>query len=559
MARTSGRLRIVGGEMASTSRRTTIPALCRVLGLLVLMCAACSGKDESSETAVGGQPQRGGTVVLGSISDVDSWNEYLSRQSFASNLIRRIYLRLAEAQGDGQQRPQSHEPMLAESWEFADDNLSLTFKLREAVWSDGRPVSAADVRFTWQAQTSPHVPWVGAEIKSQITNVEVLDERTVRFHFGAEYPFQLADAVEGGILPEHVFGAIPLEQWATHDWSQLSVGSGPFLLERYDPGHEITLRRNPRYFREGYPLLDQVVVRVVPDAGNLLTQLMAGEIDYLEGLAPSDAHSLNSNNQVGLLAFDYPKFDYIGWNGSRPPFDDPLIRRAMTLAIDREALVTDLLYGYGRVSKGPVLSFWWSANRGLEAWPHDLDEARRLLEAAGFATLDEDGQGSGTGRQLEFDLMTNSGNRLREDMLVKIQEQLARIGVKVNVRPVEMRAMRQQAASGEYDAYLGGWTFQGKVDLKAVFGSGATPPNGMNVVFYKSDEVDRLLEAAERARDWREVKTHMDSLQLQIHEDQPYTFLYETKRVAAYGQRLRDVEIDIPADPLARLERYWIQ
>lgn len=514
---------------------------------LMLTAAGCSGPASGPAPETPATPVRGGTMIMGSITDIDAWNEYVAHQAISGIVLRRIYLPLARGNGDYREHPQTYTPLLAESWKHSEDGLELTFRLREASWSDGTPVAAQDVVFTWEAQTSADVAWDGAGAKSRITSVEALDERTVRFRFDAPYPYQLADAVDGGILPRHVFGAVPFEQWTAHDWSAARIGSGPFLLERHDAGHEIVLRRNPSYYLEEFPRLDEVVIRVVPDASNLLTQLLSGDIDYMENVAPRDAAALGGN--VTVVAFDYPKYDFLGWNGSRPPFDDPMVRRAMTLAIDRQALVDDLLYGHGVVGKGPVLSFRWAVDRTLEAWPYDPAEARRILAAAGYATDENPG-----GRPLEFELLTNSGNTLREAMLVKIQEQLSRIGVSAEVQMLEGRAVRQRVVSGDYDGYLGGWFLTGKFELTALFGS----DESMNIVSYHSPEIDGLLERLDRAAGFEEMKPVLDAIQRRIHEDQPYTFLYENKRLAVHGPRLEGVEINNPTDPLAALERFWI-
>jgi len=527
-------------------------------GLLGLVLAAgCAPAGDPAAANALAEPVRGGTVVLGSISDVDAWNEYLSRQTFTVGLLRRIYLGLAQEQGDTSEHPPSYAPLLAESWEFSDDGRALTFHLRAASWSDGRPVSAGDVRFTWLAQTSEHVPWVGLSSKRYVEDVEVLDERTVRFVFDRIYPNQLGDAVNGGILPEHVFGAVPFEAWPTEDWSTARVGSGPFLLEEHRPGEQITLRRNERYFEPGLPLLDRVVVRIVPDATSLLTQLRSGEIDYMENLSPDQASRLAGASDIALVPFDYPGVEYIGWNGSAPPFDDPRVRRALTLAIDRDALVEDLLYDFGRVGRGPVLSSWWSANHELTPWPYDPDEARSILRELGFSVRNADGSNTPGERTLELDLMTNNGNRLRESILVKVQEQLSRVGIRVDVRSVEMRTLGRAVVGSEFDGYLMGSVYSPQ-DLPSIFGSRYAPPQGANYVGYRSPEVDRLLEELDRAERWQETKATLDAIQRRIHEDQPYTFLYESVRIAAHGPRLNGVEIDIPADPLARLEHYWV-
>jgi peptide/nickel transport system substrate-binding protein len=532
-------------------------------GLLIVALAlilGCRGAATPESPPAATTPQRGGTAILGSITDMDSWNEYVSRQSFANYVLRRVFLRLAQEAGQGEDGPGTFTPVLAESWEPSDDGLSITFRLREAMWSDGKPITADDVRFTWQAQTSEHVPWINAEAKERITDVAVVDDRTVVFRFDRLYAYQLADAVEGGILPRHVFEAVPFEEWATHDWSRTPIGSGPFLLERHEPGQQIVLKRNPHYLEGESPMLDRVVVRIVPDVLSLLTQLRSGEIDFLMGVPPRDAYRMSSDPdaEFQIEAFQTPRYEYLGWNCARPPFDDPMLRRAITLAIDREALVEDLVYEYGSVSSRPVPSFWWGAAEDLEPWPYDPDTARTILSERGYATLAADGTQNEASEKLEFDLATNVGNRLRADTLVKIQEQLSRIGVTVNVHTMEQRALIQQASAGEFDAYLGGWNFQGKVPLKILFGSDYTPPNGFNVVQYRDAEVDRDLESLDHVAEWQEMKPILDAIQRRIHADQPYTFLFERDEIAAYGPRLHGVTIDLPSDPLARLERFWV-
>jgi len=497
--------------------------------------------------------------VLGSISDIDAWNEYVSQQAFAGGLLRRIFLRLAQENGRGLETSDGFEPLLAESWESSPEGPTLTFHLREARWSDGAPLTAEDVRFTWRAQTSPRVPWVGAASKSRIRDVEVVDARTVRFRFDGPYPYQLADAIEGGIVPQHVFGLVPFEEWAAHDWSAQRIGSGPFILARHVPQQEIELARNPHYFLPERPLLDRVIVRIVADDTSLVTQLETGEIDWLEGVPARDAHRLiePGSTSVRLLAFDQPKYDFIGWNGERPPFDDPAVRRALTSAIDREALVDEMLFGFGRVSRGPLPSAAWGTDRALEPWPYDPAAARATLAARGFRTRDAAGTES-SGRPLAFEMLTNSGNRVREEMLVKIQEQLARVGVRVAVRALEMKTLRQQVAAGDYDAYLGGWTFSGKIDLASLFASDRVPPAGLNVVRYRVPAVDREIARLTEATSGDEMLAPLREILLQIHEDAPYTFLYEPRRVAGYGARLRGVIVDVPTDPLARLDRFWV-
>jgi peptide/nickel transport system substrate-binding protein len=529
---------------------------------LLLLATACGGDapgggvaDATSRGPL--SPVRGGTAVLGSLTDIDSWNVYISQQAFGTNLLRRIWLPLARESAPGRRDAASFVPELAERWTFDAAGTTLTLHLREAHWSDGRPVTAADVRFTWQAQTSPAVAWVGAENKRHIRDVEILDDRTLAIHFTQRYPDQFADAVEGAILPAHVFAAVPFDRWRTEDWSGSVVGSGPFVLERHEPAHEIVLARNARYFREGHPRLDRIVVRVVPDMTNLLTQLRAGAIDYVEGIPPREAERLHTESAVTVLPFDAAQYDFLGWNGDRVELADPLVRRALTLAIDRAGIVEELLYGHGRVARGPVPSSWWGTHPEIEPWPHDPDAARVLLQERGWATRDASGAPS-PGRSLKLTVLTNAGNRLREEVLLKIQAQLSRVGVELLPQPLEMKTMRQRVAAGDYDGYLGGWIFSGKLPLRSLFHSELRPPTGLNVVAYSSPDCDRLLTALDAAV---EVDAYLDlrrAVERRIHDDQPYTFLYESRRIAAHGSRLQGLTAVDPTDSLSHLEEIWL-
>ncbi|NIM01125.1 MAG: hypothetical protein GTN89_09455 [Acidobacteria bacterium] len=534
-------------------RRRAWYSLVLLAGLAVGL--ACSGGDETPAPPSGVEtPKAGGTLVMGSISDVDSWNEYISQQSFAQFLLRRVYLRLAEQKPGPLSHPDGYEPSLAESWEASEDGLALTFRLREASWSDGTPIRAEDVRFTWQAQTSEHVPWIGADSKTRIRDVEVVDARTVRFHFDGAYPYQFIDAVEGGILPEHVFGQVPFERWKDHDWLTARVGSGPFVPSTHRPGEQMELVRNEHYYREGRPYLDRVVVRVVPDISNLITQLRSGEIDYLENIPLRDAHRLGEDERLEVVPFDYANYEFIGWNGAKPPFDDADVRRALTMAIDRQALVDELMAGHAKVGTGPAPSSWWGADTSLEPLPYDPQKARAILREHGYATAEGE-----SGKKLNVTILTNAGNRTRESALVKIQSHLYKVGVDASIQPLEMRTMRGQVVSGEFDGYLGGWVFAGKIDLRGLFASAATPPNGMNIVSYSNADVDASFDRLAEVDRWEAMPEILADIQTRIAADQPYSFLYESRRVAAHSTSLAGVRIDVPSDPLIHLADYWVR
>lgn len=541
------------GRSRDDARRGILAACVAIVAVALSACGGASAPESTGSTEAEA-PVQGGTVVVGTISDIDVWNEYLSSESFAYTVLRRVYEPLARevTKTEGPR----HEPVLARSWSLSEDGLALRVTLADRVWSDGTPVSAEDVRYTWQAQTAPEVAWSGAGAKSAIREVEVVDPETVVFRFERAYPEAIQDAFDGGIVPRHVFSRVPFSDWQKHDWSNDVVGSGPFLLAEHRPSESIRLTRNPRYAEGERPYVDAIVFRVVPDLGNLVLQLSAGEIDYLEGVAPVDHDRLRAAG-AEIVGIDFLNYDYIAWNGDRPPFDDPDVRRAMTLAIDRRAIVDEVLYGSGKVAAGPVPSAAPGAP-GTEPWPHDPELAVELLRSAGFRP-DDDGILAREGERLEFSLTTNAGNEVRRFIVQKVQADLAAIGVAVEVGPaLAIRTFRSRNVAGEYDAYVGGWRFTGKPELAPLFGSDAVPPNGLNVVRYRASELDAELAGLAAAATPDERDARYAAIHDIVHRDQPYTFLVEQRRFAATGPRLRGLRIEAPTDTLAGFDRVWL-
>ena len=208
-----------------------------------LLAAGCSpsGPPTSSVPA--------DSVVVGLLADIQSWNPYLAEDAANEEILSLIYPSLAVEQVDYQQHPPSFAPSLAESWDFSEDGLTLTFHLRsDAKWSDGVPVTSEDVLFSWRAQTSEALGWMWSDITDSIEAVEAPDAHTVRYRFTHRYPYQLMDVNDGPIIPAHAWADIPFERWEETDWRELVVSAGPFLPGAHTPQQEIVLERNPLYF-----------------------------------------------------------------------------------------------------------------------------------------------------------------------------------------------------------------------------------------------------------------------------------------------------------------------
>jgi len=519
-------------------------------------CRPDPGEGDPGADAADDTPRRGGQVVLGLTSDLGGVNELIVPATVTTaEVVRRMFLTLGEEQPDYR----TVEPRLAESWEYSEDRQTITFRLRDdVVWSDGVPVTARDVEFTYRAWTDPDLAWTGAFTVEAVERVEVIDERTVAFHFSRAYPSQLLDVATGAvILPEHAWGKLPFAEWRTSaDWFRENlVVDGPFRLVSWTPQHEIVLERNPRYYEEGLPYLDRAIFRVVPDQTSQLTQLLNGELDFVFQLSPDDAARVEAADGVELLTYWGRQVIFIGWNVAKPLFADPRLRRAMTYGIDRRTLVDSIWGPYARPIDSPVLPGMWPGAEA-EPLPYDPDRARALLAEAGWEDRDGDGVREKGGRELAFELITNTGNRQREDALVLIQDQLRRIGVDVEPQALEFNTMVEKVNGGTYDATIAGWVIPTTFDYRFMYATSEI--GGTNFVGYSDPKTDAVLDAMRAVPDREAMGPYLRELGEIQRRDQPYTLLWQSQRVSGLRARVHGAEPN-HLYSLFNLREWWVE
>jgi peptide/nickel transport system substrate-binding protein len=505
--------------------------------LTVLGCRAARPDGENTAGPAGGRS--GGRVVIGVRGDITSFNIYTATNAFSQEVADLLFMKLATEQDDFGQGPPSFRPALASSWEYSAEGTRLTFHLDErARWSDGRPVGAADVVFSHQAATSPAVAWVGRDVKEPIAGVSAPDERTVVYQLRRRHPTGLMDAVEGNIIPEHVYAPVPLAEWPRRSFLEVLVANGPFRLARYERGAIIELVRNPGYLRAPLPRLDSVVFRIIPDEATLLNELLTGGIDVMENIPERAAGRVAEDGRLRVLRAPDLSYTFICWNIARPLFSDTRVRRALTMAIDREAIIAGLLPGTGRPSAGPILSSMWAHDPELRPLAFDPEGARRLLEQAGWLDRDGDGILDRGGTPFRFELETNQGSGLRADVAQMVGAQLRRIGVEASPRTIEFGAFIEKHETHDFDAFVGTWRESTKVDLKSAFHS-ASAKDGYNYGLYAVPELDALIDQARSETDTGKARVLWRRAQQIIARDQPYTFLFERDRLHAVPRALR--------------------
>lgn len=537
------------------------PLLVAVAALLTL--GGCGGGPEGAEsdpTTASDEPRRGGTLVSGFTADITGVNELLDHSTaLTDHVLFRMFLHLLEEQPDFTEHPPTFAPQLAHSFDWSEDHRVLTFHLRDDVrWTDGEPVTADDVRWSWQAQTHPDVAWEASYFKDYISDVEVVDPHTVRFHFTHVYPSQLIHANEGVILPSHVWSRLPFSEWRkSSGWFYDNlVSNGPFKLESWKPDQEIVLVRNEDYYEvdQGVPYLDRAVFRIIPDQTSQIAQLRAGSLDFITNLPPDAADEIRRTR--GLVLNDYwsTGIIFITWNNENPLFSDPEVRRALTMGLDRQGIVDGLWGRYARTTTSPIVDAIWAHNDEIEPLPYDPEQARRLLTEAGWVDTDGDGIRERDGRPFRFEILNHTGNRQREDAAIIAQRQLREIGIDARPRLLAFGSFVTTVPKGQYEAAVEGVTMATDLDLQYLFHSNQID-EGFNHARYRNPEVDGLIEEANRQRELEEMAPYLMRIQEIIHRDQPITLLWYSKRLNAHRDQVRGVQGNLLSQWYGL--RYW--
>jgi len=504
-------------------------------------------------------PRPSDTIVVGVLSDIQSWNPYLCETKFSEDLLALVYPSLMIENVDYRQHPPSFLSSLARSWEFSPDRLLLDFHLQpDARWSDGKPLDSRDVVFSWEVQRNPEVGWYGSYTKDFIVSVKALDEHTVRFRFDHSYPYELMDANEGLIIPEHVWKNIPFKRWASTSWFTQVVAGGPYMPESHLPQQEIHLKRNEMYSIGSRAKTSRVVWRIVPEQTGLLSLLRAGELDFINTVPPENAQTIRSDPRYRLV--DYPDrgYTHICWNMRKELFGDRAVRLALAEAIDRRKIIATVYHGYATPSYGPILSTMWAFDHSLKAVGYAPDKARKLLESRGWRDSDGDGILDRNGHTFEFELLSNAENRMRQDISLLVAEDLRAIGIRAIPRSLEWGSFLKKLQTGNFDAAVNRWIEPTQIDLEDLWHSHPEDEASSNYGGYSNPEVDHLIDQASTESDFKKQAPLYHRIQQLIVRDQPYVFLVESRRLNAIHRRISGAILN-DATPYFNLEAWSLK
>ncbi len=507
-----------------------MPALAAAL----VVVGACGG---------GGAGEAGGrTLVLGYAEDLQTLNPVVSTDQNANDLMYPLlYTPLVTYDTAYRVRP-----WLARSWTLSDSDV--VFELRSDVrWQDGKPVTAEDVKFTFDLAKNPATASpLAAAYLADVEGAEVLGPHRIRFRFSESHAQPLQDFVWPPV-PKHVLEGVDPAHLANAPFGRHPVGSGPYRVVRWDAGQEILLQAVDSFPAAlGGPAgIRRVSYRILPEATTRLQELLRGDLQVDGPLEPQEAPRLEGARHARLADFPWRQFTYIGWNTRDSLFRDPAVRRALTMAIDRNALLQATLYGHGRPAVGPIPP-WHPYAPHLQPLPYDPDSARALLARAGWRDTDGDGILDRNGVPFRFRLLASQANATFPDLVQMIQAQLKKVGVDVQPELLEWQTVLSRHRARDFQAVLTNWVLDNfRVDPRPLFSTrAANTPGSANRSSYSNPVADSLMDVGTRTTDSAVARRTWAAFERILRRDQPFTFLFWNDELAGVSRDLEGVHMD---------------
>jgi len=485
------------------------PAFLLVLSLTASALSGCAPR----------LPVEDGTLVIALPGAPSSIDPRLATDAYGSQILQLTHASLIRMDAGG-----NPVPDLAERWEERSPT-EIVVRLRTGLrFHDGRPLTSADVRYTFAwildpANRSPH-----RATYEKILAIETPDPLTAVFRLSEPFAPFLTGLVRG-IVPDGspAAGYSPL------------VGAGPYRVDDFQQDTAIFLSRFDGYYG-GPPAIGRVVVKFLPDSNVRFLELKKGSVNFvLNGVDPGLIPAALESGNLVMEEEAGGNVSYLGFNLRDPVLSDHRVRRAISLAIDREAIVRTLWNGSADLADSILAPAFWAHANGISPVRYDPHAAMRLLDKAGYR--DPDGDGPKPRFRLTY---KTSQNELRRQIATVIQEQLRKVGIAVEVQSFEWGTFFSDIRKGNFQLYALTWVGILDPDIyHYAFHSGQSPPRGANRGGYRNPEIDRLVETGRRETS-REIRKRIyGKVQVLLARDLPVFPLWINRNVLLRDRRLR--------------------
>jgi peptide/nickel transport system substrate-binding protein len=555
------------------------------LSLVLLGCGGPTAPSGSggAATASGGAPAASGgagapaaaverrdSLVVALLGDVGSLMPVVSESNEDDHLMNMVGLRLIDAAFDCSIKKQ---PGLATEWAWSDDGKVLSMTLRDDLtWEDGKPVTAADVAFTYELIQDPIVASPRAGFTERMVDGKaplVLDPTHIEWHFTEAYDRDSQIGHTGAmiVMPKHKLEGADRAALRKHPMRTTPLSYGPYRVNKWDPGQRIVLTPNEAFTGTAaeQSRLNRIVFRFIPEYATRLLSLEQGDVDMAMGLRVEDADRLRKEHpEIKLERRGMRSMDYIAWNLKNPLFKDVRVRRAFAHAVDVDGMIgkmftSDTGEAYAQRAVGTITPELCGVhNDDIVPIPFELEQAKSLMQQAGWTDSDGDGVLDKDGKPFKFTLTTNGENARRQDIQVLVQAQLKQLGVEVQLATAESNTFFERLRKRNFDAAVAGWAAALFVDPSDVWHSDL-PDHRMefNFTSYSDPAADALIEKGLATPEPREAAPIWKDLQKEIYEDQPYMFLWWMDEIVGIHERFENTEVDLMS-PLNHVQRWSV-
>ena len=501
--------------------------------------AAAGDSTETSAAAEAGSTGGEKVITMAQTGDWDTFMPMNTTNAGADNVIELMFDRLMVINTDG-----TFAPRLADSWETNEAQDKITYHLNEnAKWQDGEPVTAEDVVYSAQVASSSEFNYLrrirmqyfagtdetGCETGTDSVEVKALDDHTVEFTLKTPMDPAIIYALVNRdffIMPKHLLSNISDADLVNDAFWQNPVGSGPCIFDSMESGVSIEFKANKDYYL-GAPDFDRLVFKKV-QSSNLLSGLMSGDIDVLSGnsqipLADWEA----AKNTQGIVTKSVPTFayQYMAMNTARDYLTED-VRHAISLAINRQVIVDQLLQGEARIAIGPLAEDHPYFDEKLLPIEYDPEKAKSMLEAAGWDS------------NRELQVLVSTGNEVREKSAILIQQDLQKIGIKTKIQTLDFPTLLTNARNGDYDlCFIGS---AGSVDPSESVPN-VTAGYMNNFAQLSDPTLGQIGESGAKEITFEARKKIYDQYQEELFKQMPMAFLYHTNDLFAYNEKLENV------------------
>ena len=453
------------------------------------------------------------------------------------------------------------EPDLLDTYTTNDDGTVYTFRLKKDIkWHDGHPFTAHDVKFTFDTILDKRTNTVRRSnfvIDGTAIQFNVLDDHAIQARLPKPFaPFLNRMAM--GILPKHLLQDADINKTP---FNRSPIGTGPYKFRSWQAAQYVQLERyNDHHL--GAPKIKSIIMKIIPDNNTALLAFEKGEVDE-SGIPAKDFQRYTTKSFLDIYRFYDLVYTYLGFNLKHPFFSDPNVRRAIAHAVDKSALVTGVLKGFGTKADIPSSPVLWSypPNHQIPIFNYDPEKARQLLALSGFTMNPSTQVLEKNGTPFSFKIITNKGNKDREKVAQIIQRMLKDIGIEVSIQLLEWSSFIKIVNANEspkaYDAVILGWSLGLDPDGYSIWHS-SQYPQGFNFIGYNNPTVDALLEDGRTTIDQSQRKKIYEQIYTTIANDVPYLFLYFPETLQGINKRVKGLSKAGPAGLMNPIESIYL-